>query len=345
LLEYRLGEAASTVWAVTSDSLTAVRLPPRRVIEPLAREAALGMRSLEGRPGALCDLSRLLLAPVAPHLARRRLVVVADGALEALSFAALPEPAGLAACSTASPLVEAHEIVYLPSAATLLTQRRLLAGRRPAPGWLAVVADPAYRSAHLRLPGAAQEAKEITAGLPAAQVFVATGAAASWQTVTGGGLHGFRIVHFAVHGSLDPEHPLLSALVLAEIDAVGRPVPGTLPAHEIYDLDLPAELVVLSACETARGREVPGEGLVSGLPRAFLYAGAARVLVSLWEVEDQSTRDLMSLFYRNLLGRGLPPASALQEAQRTLRQSGRRPNQWAGFILLGDWRPLPPFSS
>lgn len=344
LLEYRLGETASTVWAVTSDALTAVRLPPRRVIEPLAREAALRTRSLEWRPGALCDLSRLLLAPVAPHLAHRRLVVVADGALETLSFAALSEPASLAACSTAPALVDAHEIVYLPSAAALLTQRRLLAGRRPAAGWLAVVADPVYAQARRRLPGSAQEAAAIVAGRPAGKVLVATGPAASRQTVTSGALHGFRILHFATHGTL-ADQPLLSALDLAERDAVGRPVPWALPAHEIYDLDLPAELVVLSACETARGREVPGEGLVSGLPRAFLYAGAARVLVSLWEVEDQSTRDLMSLFYHGLLDRGLPPARALQEAQRTLRQEGRRPNQWAGFILLGDWRPLPPFSS
>jgi CHAT domain-containing protein/tetratricopeptide (TPR) repeat protein len=345
LLEYRLGTEASTVWAVTGDTLSAVRLPPRQTIEPLARKATRWMQSLDWpgiNPPELCELSRMLLAPVAEHLGHRRLVVVADGALESLSFAALPDPA--VACPAAPPLVDAHEIAYLPSAATLLTQRRQLAGRPPAPGWLAVVADPAYRSARLQLPGSAEEAAALVAGLPPGKIFVATGALASRQTVTGGALRGFRILHLAAHGVLDPEQPLLSALALAEVDAAGRPVEGTLPAHEIYDLDLPAELVVLSACETALGREIPGEGLVSGLPRAFLYAGAARVLVSLWPVEDQSTRDLMVLFYRGLLGRGLAPAAALQEAQRSLARKGRRPSQWAGFVLLGDWRPLPPFS-
>lgn len=353
LLEYRLGEAASTVWSVTRDSFTAVPLPPRREIEPVAREAASLLRSLDwpGRnPPVLCELSRLLLAPVAKDLGRRRLVIVADGALAGLPFAALPAAADATACPEAPALVDAHEIVSLPSVATLLTQRRLLVERRPAAGWLAVVADPAFGSAHRRLTASAQEAKALVAGRPAGKIFMATGPAASRQTVTGGVLRNFRILHFATHGVLDPEQPLLSALVLAQADTAGRPAPGirsvgALYAHEIYDLDLPAELVVLSACETAGGRDIPGEGLVSGLPRAFLYAGAARVLVSLWEVEDRSTRDLMGLFYSGLLDRSLPPAQALQEAQRTLRRQGRRPQQWAGFVLLGDWRPLPPFSN
>ncbi|HEX7182281.1 MAG TPA: CHAT domain-containing protein [Thermoanaerobaculia bacterium] len=348
MLEYRLGEAASAVWAITRDSLTAVRLPPRGEIEPVAKEAASLLRSLDWpgqNPPVLCELSRLLLAPVAKNLGRRRLVVVADGALEGLPFAALPAPTDAAACPAAPALVETHEIVSLPSVATLLTQRRLLAGRRPVPGWLAVVADPVFGSAHRRLTASAQEAKALVSGRPSNKIFLATGSAASRETVTGGALRGFRILHFATHGLLNPERPLLSALVLAKANASGRPVPGALYAHEIYDLDLPAELVVLSACETAGGRDIPGEGLISGLPRAFLYAGAARVLVSLWEVEDQSTRDLMVLFYRGLLDQGLPPAKALQEAQRTLRQQGRRPQQWAGFVLLGDWRTLPPFSN
>jgi CHAT domain-containing protein/tetratricopeptide (TPR) repeat protein len=354
LLEYRLGETASTVWAVTRDTLAAFRLPPRSEIEPAARKAAQRLQSLEWRrrnPQALCDLGHLLLAPVEPFLRHRRVVVVADGALEALPFAALPLLSGSTDCRKAPVLVDNHETVSLPSVATLLTQRRALAGRRPAPGWLAVVANPAYDPApadgraRRPLPASAEEAKALVEGFPAGKTLVVTGAAASRETVRGGALRGFRILHFATHGLLNADQPLLSALALAELDAQGRPVPqGTLPAHEIYGLDLPAELVVLSACETALGREVPGEGLVSGLPRAFLYAGSARVLVSLWKVEDESTRDLMILFYRGLLDRKLPPGRALAEAQRALRQEGRPPRDWAGFILLGDWRPLPRFS-
>jgi CHAT domain-containing protein/Tfp pilus assembly protein PilF len=361
LLEYRLGESASTLWIVTRDALTAARLPPRREIEQRTQEAAQWMQGLSSSgqsPPALCALSRTVLGPAAPFLGKRRLVVVPDGALASLSFAALPDPTDPRPCSSARPLVENHEIAYLPSAATLLLQRRLAAGRRPAPGWLAVVADPVYgakdgrlpaaRAADVaadlgRLPGTSEEARAITAMVPAGKAYVASGFAASRQTVASGALQGFRILHFAAHGLLDTRHPLLSALVLSQRDPAGRPVDGILPAHEIYDLDLPAELVVLSACETALGREVPGEGLISGLPRAFLYAGASRVLVSLWAVEDRSTRDLMVLFYQGLFQRGLAPAQALQEAQRAMAHAGRRPSQWAGFVLLGDWQPLPPF--
>lgn len=340
LLEYRLGEKASTVWAVTRDAVTAARLPPRRAIEPLVLEVANGLGSLEWpdrNPPFLCELSQMLLGRVAASLGHQRIVVVADGALEVLPFAALPVPGDPEACERAPALVDSHEIVSLPSAAALLTQRRLLAGREPSPGWLAVVADPVYapRQNFRRLSGAAREAAAITAGLPPGKVFLATGAAASRRTVTGGALRGFRILHFATHGTLNPQRPLASSLALSG---------DALLADEIYNLDLPAELVVLSACDTALGRDVPGEGLVSGLPRAFLYAGAARVLVSLWAVEDQSTSDLITVFYRGLR-QGLPPAKALQEAQRSLRREGRPPYQWAGFVLLGDWRPLPPFAS
>ncbi len=371
LLEYRLGAAASTLWVVTRDALLTARLPPQREIEPLVLESVRWMQSLEwpgSNPPVLCQLSQMLLGPVAEQLGQRRLVIVPDGALEVLSFAALPDPTH-PVCSAAPALADAHEIVYLPSAATLLAQQRRLAGRRPAPGWLVVVADPVYDPADerlargnegrtaptggngigslqtlRRLPGSAAEAATLVAGLPPGKTLVKTGFDATRETVLSGALRGFRILHFATHGVLNAEQPLLSSLALSAFDSRGQPNAGNLPAHEIYDLDLPAELVVLSACATALGRQISGEGLVSGLPRAFLYAGATRVLVSLWAVEDHSTRDLMERFYRGLFHHGRPPARALQEAQRELRQAGRLPGQWAGFVLLGDWRPLPPFS-
>ena len=262
-----------------------------------------------------------------------------DGALESLSFAALPDPA--VACAEARPLVVTHEIAYLPSAAVLATQRRVLAGRRPAPGWLAVVADPVYESGDPRLPtgahdrgrraprapaapspsgafcNAGPEATAILSGLPAGKTYRADGFGADKAMVLSGALAGYRVLHFATHGRLEPDRPQLSFLALSEFDAQGRPADdgGSLYAHEIYDLDLPAELVVLSACETALGREVRGEGLVSGLPRAFLHAGAARVLVSLWEVGDPSTRGADDLFLprsdrERTLSRPRPPRGA-----------------------------------
>jgi CHAT domain-containing protein len=367
LLQYRLGVQESWLWAIARDSFASFRLPPRAEIEEAAVLAARWTRSLEwpGRnPPPVCELARHVLAPAAPLLAGRRLVVVADGALETVSFAALPDPAAPGACGEAPPLVAAHEVVHLPSVAALAAQRRSRHGRAPAQRWVAVVADPVYgldderlRPAAEALPAtvraasgrgfrrlrhATEEAAVVLAGLPADKTLAALGFDASKARVEGGDLAGYRVVHFATHGVLHPEHPLLSFLALAGRDSRGRPVDGALYAHEIYDLDLPAELVVLSACETALGRRVPGEGLVSGLPRAFLHAGASRVLVSLWEVEDRSTRELMERFYRGLLHQRLPPGRALQEAQRSLWRAGRPPYQWAGFILQGDWRPLPP---
>lgn len=368
LLEYRLGEGSSWLWAITRDSFRGYVLPPRAEIEVVAQEAAHWTQSLrwpDRNPAPLCELSSTLLGPVADLLEGRRLVVVPDGALEELSFAALPVPGESTSCAETEQLVAAHEITYLPSVGALAAQRRLLADRRPASGLLAMLADPVYgpdddrlvrrtepRPASLarstadrfeRLLHSAEEAEAVLSSLPRNRTFAVTGLGASKETVITGSLARHRIVHFATHGVLDPEQPLLSFLALSQVSADGRPVEGNLYAHEIYDLDLPAELVVLSACDTARGRQIRGEGLVSGLPRAFLYAGAARVVVSLWPVPDRSTRDLMDLFYRGLVEESLPPGRALQQAQRALWQDGRPPYQWAGFVLQGDWRPLPPF--
>ena len=369
LLELRLADEGSTLWMVDREALTAVRLPARGEIEAVAREAARWQRSLRWprhNPRPLCELSRMLLGPVAARLGDRPLILVPDGALETLSFAALPDPAAAGDCADAPPLVARHDLSYLPSAATLVEQRQRLAGRRRADGWLAVVADPVYGTSDPRVPDrirgtdrgdeaasggelrrlrfSGDEATALVAGLPPGRTFTARGLDASRQTVLSGALAGHRIVHFATHGVLDAERPLwLSRLALSRLDAAGRRVAGDLYAYEIYRLDLPAELVVLSACDTAAGRYQRGEGLVAGLPRAFLHAGAARVVVSLWAVDDRSGRDLMVRFYDGVVHRGVAPARALREAQVALWRAGRPPREWAGFVLQGDPRPLPPF--
>jgi CHAT domain-containing protein len=191
------------------------------------------------------------------------------------------------------------------------------------------------------LPYSQREAEAIAGLVPAGELFAATGFAASRQAVVAPQLGRYRIVHFATHGELDSEHPELSHLVLSRFDGAGRPVAGRLYAHEIYRLELPAELVTLSACRSALGEEVRGEGLV-GLTQAFFHAGAARVLVSLWQVDDEATAALMAAFYRSLLAEGLPPAAALAAAQRSIFQQPRwrAPYYWAGFVLQGEWRPI-----
>jgi CHAT domain-containing protein len=149
----------------------------------------------------------------------------------------------------------------------------------------------------------------------------------------------YRIVHLATHGVLNAEQPELSGLVLSLVDEQGRPQDGFLGLHEVYDLNLPAELVVLSACQTGLGKEIRGEGLV-GLTRGFMYAGAERVLASLWNVNDSATARLMKLFYEGIFSKGLSPAAALRAAQLELskRSQWRSPYYWAAFVLQGEWQ-------
>ena len=402
LLEYSLGEERSYLWAVTRDSLSSYELPKGELVEKEARQLyeLLTARSAIKRgesaqqrqerigqaelklPAVAQSLSRTLLAPVAAHLGNKRLVIVADGALQYIPFAMLPHPSA----GRDEPLVVNHEVMSLPSASALAIQRAELAGRKPAPKLLAVIADPVFDRAderlktaapeagdsaqtqavalddarsieHLagkpddkagaaartlvipRLPFTRQEATRLLALAPKASSFGATDFQASRATVLGGGLGQYRYVHFATHGVMDSERPGLSALVLSTVDEQGRPRDGFLRANDIYNLRLPAELVVLSACQTGLGKEVKGEGLVS-LTRGFMYAGAARVVVSLWSVNDRATADLMATFYERMLKRGERPAAALRAAQVEMWKQKRwqSPYYWAAFTMQGEWR-------
>jgi len=149
----------------------------------------------------------------------------------------------------------------------------------------------------------------------------------------------YRMVHFSTHGLLDSRHPELSGLVLSLVDEAGRPQEGFLRLHEIYRLRLNADLVVLSACQTGLGKEVRGEGLI-GLVRGFMYAGAPRVMASMWEVDDAATTELMKSFYKGVLQEKLTPAAALRAAQiEMLKKSHwQSPYYWGAFVLQGEWR-------
>ena len=366
LLEYALGEERSFLWAVDRDSVTGFELPPRARIEAAAREVYGGLSVLApGEPGesrlesAAASLSRMLLGPVAGRLGERRLIVVADGELQYIPFGILPLPeAGRA------PLLTRHEIVNAFSASSLVLRRRLT--REPAPGAVAVLADPVFdpedprvaartgrgapaasatsaaRSASgagpfLRLPWTRREARAIAAAASPAPSLLALDFRASRKTVQSPELSRYRIVHFATHGLIDSQTPALSGLMLSSVGERGEPVEGFLGLGDIYNLRLGADLVVLSGCETALGKEVRGEGLV-GLTQGFLYAGARQVVASLWRVEDQATAELMSRFYRALLSERRTPAAALRLAQLAVRDDRRwrSPYYWSGFVLQGD---------
>ena len=316
-------------------------------------------------------LSRVLLGGIAARLATdwkgKRLLIVTSGALAYLPFGALPSPVEAAT----RPLLGDHEIVFAPSASVLVAQRQELPPRPPTGTRVAVLADPVFdaadprvrtrpgapanrsapaigltraaeslgRGGFTRLPFSRGEAEAIARLVPPSTLLKATDFAASRTLVAEGALGDRRVVHFATHGLLDSEHPDLSGLVLSLVDEKGMPQDGFLRMHEIYNLRLPVDLVVLSACQTALGREIRGEGLV-GLTRGFMYAGARRVVASLWQVDDESTAELMQRFYRAMLKDGRRPADALRIAQLEMSRSRRwsAPFYWAGFVLQGEWR-------
>jgi CHAT domain-containing protein len=200
------------------------------------------------------------------------------------------------------------------------------------------VADEA-RGSLARLPFSRAEAAAIAAYIPAASQLQATDFAASLTTATSGRLADYRIVHFATHGLINTSRPELSGLALSLVDEQGRSREGFLRLNTIYNLRLSADLVVLSACQSALGKEIAGEGLV-GLTRGFMYAGARRVVASLWQVSDAATAELMKKFYAGMLQDHLPPSGALRKAQLEMASDPRwrSPYYWAAFVVQGDWK-------
>jgi CHAT domain-containing protein len=190
-----------------------------------------------------------------------------------------------------------------------------------------------------RLPFSRHEAEMILANVPASSAMLALDFKASRETATNPVLGQYRIVHFATHGLLNAKHPELSGIVLSLVNKDGSVSDGFLRLHDVYNLELPAELIVLSACQTALGKPVGGEGLV-GLVRGFMYAGSKRVVASLWKVDDEATAELMKIFYRGMLKEGLRPAAALREAKVEMSRTKRwrSPYYWAAFELQGEWR-------
>ena len=312
LLEYFLGERRSFLWTVMQDRLEAHVLPPRTRIEQSARRFhEVLQRPEQNASDAGVQLSRLLLEPAAPHLAGKRILVIADGILQYVPFAALPDPS-----QPLRHLVERHEIAYLPSASVGIQMRE--AAARPRAGKsIAVLADPVLDSSDARVkqpssapPGELSrlrfsrfEAQRILALAPPAQRHAALDFDASKELVQSGRLRGYRILHLATHAIVDSRHPDLSRIVLSQVDPAGRARDGALRLWEIYNLRLDADLVVLSACRTALGRQVRGEGVI-GLARGFLYAGVPTAVASLWDVQDRATAELMARFHRGHLDGG-----------------------------------------
>ncbi|MEH2030291.1 MAG: CHAT domain-containing protein [Nostoc sp.] len=433
LLQYSLGEERSFLWVVSPNSLDTYELPKKQEIEKSAINLFCLISQNSSKPPsvtnkenpctdiktwrtdkAATELSQLILAPVKDKLGTKRLVIVADGALQYIPFAALadltPQPTTLQGKGEKDklpsptrggaggevisgrgidvipnmpasgnnfnyqPLFVNHEIVNLPSASTIAIQRQELNARKQAPKTLAIFADPVYNATDTRvtdaqnkqqnkqesidielersalnrsgdtslferLLGTRTEAETILKLVPDYNSLQAFDFDANYTLATSSSLNQYRILHFATHGFVNDENPELSGIVLSLVDKQGKNIRGYLRLEDLFNLDYPADLIVLSACETGLGKEIQGEGLV-GLTRGLMYAGAERLVVSLWQVSDEGTSVFMQEFYKQMLQQGKPANQALRETQLKMwhQEKWRNPNYWAAFTFLGEWR-------
>jgi len=282
----------------------------------------------------------------------------------------------LAAIDPVSFLISTHEIVRLPSISSLVAIRNTSRRISSADNIVAVFADPVFSiddervnqqatiskaiagtdsksivpdsalplngagdsRGLVRLSHTSNEANAILAVTPNGTSLLAEGFDADRERAMSSQIGQFQIVHFATHSFLNSDHPELSGLVLTMVDPNGAKKNGLMLLPDIYNLDLSAEVTVLSACETALGKDLSGEGLV-GLTHGFLSAGSKSIVASLWKVDDRATAMLMSDFYQSMLQNGMPPAAALRAAKLNVmkQQRWQAPYYWAGFVFQGEY--------
>lgn len=412
LLEYSLGSDSSYLFAVTQSGVTLFKLPRRADVDKLAtdfraqlipaklqrrivgidvaeEQRGLGLaqgpsENLAAFVAASNALYKAVLEPAASLIGEKRLLIVADGALNYIPFEALVKTSDGVDYASLSYLIKSNEVVYAPSASVVAAIRQTT--NRPSTKNVLLVADPVFNANDPRLKGntaiqGAGEARGLGLGLESA-VSDVTGAGSAGLTAPSGGLQlarlvgtraeadeiakiaraggsqadvwtdlnasednirnreltNYRVIHIATHGLLDAERPQFTGVVLSLVG--NKNGDGFLRTDEIFNLRMGAPLVMLSACETGLGKEKRGEGVI-GLTRAFMYAGAPTVGVTLWSVADKSTADLMTDFYKRLLAPSpRPPASALRDAQVAMI-SGKKysaPFYWAPFVIVGDWK-------
>jgi len=359
LLEYLTGDEKSYVWAVTRNTFTG-----HEISGDIGKAAdtvlnLVGDRSKTANESELAQathaLAQMILAPVAEQLNKRRIIVIADGALNYIPFQILPSGS-----SNQEPLVAQHDVINAPSASILGELHDKVTARGTRSKVLAAFGDPVFGRSqnNEQLQNALQDIdpdrdpktigelfyaeREISNLRNIAspeKTFTATRYDANRERLLSMDFSQYAILHFATHGFLDPRRPEFSGLLLSTIDEQGKELKGFIQLRDVYSLRAPVDLVVMSACQTALGQEVRGEGLV-GLTRGFMYAGATTVVASLWKVDDEATAELMRRFYTEMLENQKTPDEALRIAQNSIRQipMWRAPHYWAGFTLQGEYR-------
>ncbi len=360
LLEYSLGKHKSYLWAVTRTGLKTYTLPKQTDIDIAARQLIgllksrdyqFGDRELlqdvanSGDIDVATYLSKMLLGEVAGQLENKRLLIVADGILHYLPFGALPKPG-----KETVPLLMDHEIIGLPSASMGAGFQKRRTTPKNFPQEVAILADPIFtrdddrlqkrdtttiKKLYDRLEGTRKEATKIAALSPGKNLIKLDGEA-SRQLVMNTDLNPYRIVHIATHGILNSQNPARSGMVLSALNAQGELQRSLLSTADVFNLKLSSDLVVLSGCTTALGKEVQGEGLI-GMTGGLMYSGSQQVAAGLWDVDDDGTALLMMQFYQGMLNQGLSPAAALRAAQINLfkNKDWKAPYYWSAFTLQG----------
>lgn len=322
------------------------------------------------------NLSQVLFPFDAEKLDNKRVLIVSEDILQYIPFSSLKLKNSKNE-NKEDYLITTNEIIHIPSASALAFLRSNKQMKKSdAEKTIAVFADPVFskedirvktalarnkktlekispkninfqasllpsklRSDLLRLKFSRLEANSISKFLPENRKFVALDFTANIKSLNSKKFSDADIIHFATHGIVMSEFPELSGIVLSLVDENGEFQNGYLRLHDIYNLKLNADLVVLSACDTALGKEILGEGIV-GLTRGFMYAGTETVVASLWKVEDRATAELMKRFYRAMLKDGQKPAAALRTAQVEMSKDERwsNPYYWAAFTIQGEWK-------
>ena len=364
LLSYSLGNVKSFAWVVTKHGLNTYELANKKTIEDAANKL---IKLLTSPPtndseqvqlqSAIDEVSRLVVEPLSANLQTSRLIVVADGILQYVPFQILKT-----SVATQEPMISRFDIVDAPSASALAIVRRERTRRQPGSKLLIGFGDAVFSSDYTPQPttgdinSSEERSKDNSRFRDLPRLFYAKRELRAIGNMAGNDssfyveynatrdkflsvdLSQFRILHVVTHGVLDDRQPELSGLVLSLVDGNARRIDGFVSLADIYKLRAPVDLVVLSACHTALGQRLRGEGLI-GLTRGFMYAGASGVVASLWKVDDRATAELMKYFYSNMLQHSMGPAAALRAAQNQIRSQPKwsSPYYWAGFTFQGDY--------
>ena len=381
LVEFALGKKNSYLWLLGKDTFDVFTLPNKEIIEKKIdrlRKLMVDRKKLPREDVAEYQnrisanereywklaqtLSDQLFGQTSGKLTGKRIIVVPDGKLRYFPISALPVPDTDNNAAQNEPFILHNEIVYEPSASTLQLLRLPRQGSNMATKDFVVFADPVFSKKDKRLisqersvksmqnlqrlPASMEEADAILKRFGVDNTTLVSGFSATRKSLLNTKLQDYRVLHFATHGLLNEERPELSGIALSQFDAEGNDLNGFVRLQDIYGMNLSADLVVLSACDTGIGKELKGEGLIS-LTNGFLQAGAKSVISSRWKVDDYATLELMNDFYRVLKTENVTPSEALRKAQINMYKNSayKSPFYWAAFSVQGEFRNRTSLSS